>query len=151
MFEDQGVAWERRIFRAFILLVINLTLWVIVPLFVFDSISGLLLLSSLTITTTFIYTLGLTITGLQVLGALTEGMATSVPSMAGSYVASAYYVYAAVNGGTLALSTAGIGVSLDLRPLLYLMVLPFLFSAVRAPLTYLADENEAARPAPELA
>ncbi len=130
-------------------MVINLILWVIMPLFIFDSISGLLPSGSLTITTTFIYALGLTITGLQVIGALTEGMAASVPSTTGSYVASAYYIYAAVNGGTLALSTAGIGVSLDFRPLLYLMVLPFLFSAIKTPLTYLADEHEAAGPAPD--
>jgi len=119
-------------------------------LVILDSISGLLSSSSLTINTTFIYALGFVITGLQVIGALTEGMVASVPSMTGSHIASAYYVYAAVNGGTLALSTAGIGVSLDLRPLLYLMVLPFLFSAIRTPLAYLADEHEAARAAPDL-
>jgi len=97
----------------------------------------------------FIYAFGAIITGLRVLGALAEGTGASIPFVTGSYIASAYYIYAAVDGGTLALSTAGVGLSLDFRPLLYLMMLPWLFSAIRTPLAYLAEEHEAARPAPD--
>ena len=132
-------------------LVLNVTLWVIIPVFIFSLISESLPSGSLATTPTFIYTFGAIITGLQVLGALTEGTGASIPFVTGSHIASAYYIYAAVNGGTLALSTAGMGLSLDFRPLLYLMMLPSLFSAVRAPLAYLADEHEAARPAQDFA
>jgi hypothetical protein len=124
-------------------LVINVIIWVIIPSFIFSLISGLLPSTPLPIASTFIYAFGATITGLQVLGALTEGMAASVTFVTGSHIASAYYIYAAVNGGTLALSTAGIGLSLDFRPLLYLMILPSLFSAIRTPLAYLAEGHEA--------
>lgn len=150
MLEERPVTWRRRIFRAIMQLVINVILLVIIPAYVFGLISGSLPSSTLPITYTFIYTFGAIITGLQVLGALTEGMAVSVPLVTGSHIALAYYIYAAVNGGTLALSTAGMGLSLDFRPLLYLMMLPSLFSAVRVPLAYLA-EHEAARPAADFA
>lgn len=132
-------------------LVVNVIIWVIVPSYVFGLISGALPSSPLPITPTFIYAFGAAITGLQVLGALTEGMAVSIPLVTGSHIALAYYIYAAVNGGTLALSAAGMGLSLDFRPLLYLMMLPSLFSAIRTPLTYLAEEHEAARPAADFA
>lgn len=130
-------------------LVVNVIFWIIIPSYVFGLISGSLPSSPLPISSAFIYAFGATIIGLEVLGALTEGMAVSIPFVTGSCIASAYYIYAAVGGGTLALSTAGTGLSLDFQPLLYLMVLPFLFSAVKAPLAYLAEQHEAARPAPD--
>lgn len=148
MFEERPVTWRRRIFRATLRLVINMILWVIIPSLIFGFISESLP-SSPIISQTFIYAFGATITGLQVLGALTEGMGVSIPFVTGSYIASAYYIYAAVDGGTLALSTAGMGLSLDFRPLLYLTMLPSLFGAIRTPLTYLAEEHEAAKPAPD--
>jgi len=120
-------------------------------LYLLDLISGSLSSSPMPITSTFIYTFGAIIIGLQVLAALTEGMTVSVPLVTGSHIAVAYYIYAAVNGGTLALTAAGMGLSLDLRPLLYLMMLPSLFSAVRVPLAYLAEEHEAARAAADFA
>jgi hypothetical protein len=150
LFEEWRITRRRRISRAIIQLAINLVLWVIIPLVTLGLVSGSMPSNPLAITPTFIYAFGATITGLQVLGALTEGMATSIPSVTGAHIASAYYIYAAVNGGTLALSTAGVGLSLDFRPLLYLIMLPSLFNAIRAPLVYLTEEHEAARPAPDL-
>jgi hypothetical protein len=151
LFEERRITWKRRISRAIMQLVLNATLWLIMPLLIFGLISKSLPSSPLTITSTFIYAFGATITGLQVLGALTEGMGVSIPLVTGSYIASAYYIYAAVDGGTLALSTSGTGLLLDFRPLLYLMMLPSLFSAIRTPLAYLAEEHEAARPASDFA
>ncbi len=150
MFEERRITWRRRIFRAVALGVANLIFWVIMPSYVFGFVSGSLPSTPLPISLTFIYTFGAIVTALQVLGALTEGMAASVPLVTGSHITLAYYIYAAVNGGTLALTAAGMGLSLDFRPLLYLMMLPSLFSAVRTPLAYLADEHEAARPAPDI-
>jgi len=154
LFEERPVTWRRRVSRAIMRLVLNATLWVVIPSLIFGLISGLLPSGPFpreTITWTFIYAFGATITGLQVLGALTEGMGISIPFVTGSHIASAYYIYAAVDGGALALSTAGMGLSLDFRPLLYLMMFPSLFAAIRTPLAYLAEEHEAARPALDLA
>ncbi|MGD0318607.1 MAG: hypothetical protein ABSB56_02780 [Nitrososphaerales archaeon] len=151
MFEERPVTWRTRISRAITEFVINLILWVIIPSFLLGLISGSLSSSPVPITYAFIYTFGAIIIGLQVLGALTEGMVVSIPLVTGSHVAVAYYIYAAVNGGTLALTAAGMGLSLDIRPLLYLIMLPSLFSAVRVPLAYLAEEHEAARPATDFA
>lgn len=151
MFEERPVTWRRWIPRAIAQLVINLISWVIVPSLILGAISGLSSSSPLPITLTFIYAAGATITGLCVMGALTEGMALSVTFMTGSHLASAYYLYAVVNGGIIAFSAAGVSLSLDFQPLLFLILLPSLFSAVKAPLTYLAGGNEAVRPAPDLA
>jgi len=132
-------------------LVINLVFWVIVPSLIFGAVSGLSSSSPLPVTSAFIYAAGATITGLCVLGALTEGMAVSVTFVTGSHLASAYYLYAVVNGGIFAYSASGTSLSLDFQPLLFLILLPSLFSAVRAPLAYLAEGHEAVRPAPDLA
>ena len=151
MFEERPVIWRRRTSRAIVQLVINLISWVIVPSLIFGAISGLSSSSPLPITLTFIYAVGAAITGLRVMGALTEGMALSVTFVTGSHLASAYYLYAVVNGGIFAFSGTGVSLSLDFQPLLFLILLPSLFSAVKAPLAYLAEGNEAVRPAPDLA
>lgn len=96
----------------------------------------------------FIYAFGAVITGLQVLGALTEGMAVSVPFVSGSYVVSAYYIWVATSGGNLPLSAAGLAVVLSFRPIVFLLMLPSLFGALRAPLTFLLEESEVARAFP---
>lgn len=150
MTEEGRITRRRRIISAILRLIINIISWVIIPTILSNYISTAVPSSSFTLSTTLIYTFGAIITGLQVLSALTEGMAVSIPLVTGSYVAIAYYIYVAVDGGTLALTAAGIGVSLGFQPLLYLVVLPPLFSAIRAPLAYLAEEHEAAQPASDL-
>jgi hypothetical protein len=147
LFEEERVTWRGLIPSAVVQLAVNVVLWVVIPVYVLGLISELLPSSPLPITTTSIIAFGATITGLQFLGALTEGRAVSIPLETGSHIALAYYIYSAVDGGTIALSAAGRSLSLGFQPLLYLMVLPSLFSAVRVPLAYLTDEHEAARPA----
>jgi hypothetical protein len=93
----------------------------------------------------FIYAFGATITGLQVLAALTQGMAVSVPFASGSYLASAYFIWAATNGGDIAVLTGGLSVSFSFAPLVYLLMLPLFFGALRAPITFLLEESEVAR------
>lgn len=151
MFEERPVTWWRRISRAIVQLVINLIFWVIMPSLIYGAVSGLSSSSPLPVTSAFIYAVGATITGLCVLGALTEGMAVSVAFVTGSYLASAYYLYAVVNGGVFAYSASGMSLSLDFQPLLFLILLPSLFSAVRAPLAYLAEGHEAVRSASDIA
>jgi hypothetical protein len=151
LFEERPVTWRKRIYHAVVQLVINLVLWVVIPSLVYSAISGLSSSSPLPVNLTFVYAAGATITGLQVIGALTEGMALSVPFVTGSHLASAYYLYAVVNGGIFAFSAVGVSLSLEFQPLLFLILLPSLFSAVRTPLAYLAEGHEAVRPAPDFA
>jgi hypothetical protein len=131
--------------RAALVLVANLVFWILIPI----AIGGLLSKESTPTplsTPSFIYAFGAVITALQVLAALTQGMAVSVPFNTGSYIAEAYYVWAATNGGSLAISAAGTAVTFDFAPIVYLLMLPLLFNALRFPVTFLLEQSEAARP-----
>ena len=132
-----------------VLLLVNLLLLVIIPSFIYREVVGSLSSSAVPISLGLIYAFGATITTLQVLGALTEGLAVSVTFVSGSYIASAIYIWLAVDGGFLAVSQSGVNLVLSFRPLLFLLVLPSLFGAIRAPLNYLLDEHEAAKASPD--
>ena len=149
MFEGPKVTWRRRVGRAAMLLAINILFWVVIPSFIYRALAGSLPSSGILLAPAFIYAFGAIITGLQVLAALTEGMTVSVPLVTGSYIASAYYIWAAVDGGTMVVSQSGIHLTLSFQPLLFLLMLPSLFGAVRAPLSYLLEDQEAANPAAE--
>ena len=135
--------------RALYVLVVNLFLWVVIPSLIAAQLGPIFARLPLA-TLDFIYEFGAVITGLQVLGALTEGRAVSAVFSAGSYVASAYYIWAAGGGGSLTFEQSGITLTLDFRTLLFLLVLPSLIGAIRAPLKFLLEQSEAARPAREL-
>jgi len=145
----ESVPLRRRVFRAAYLLVVNATLWVLIPSVVSSALGGIL--TSLPLASlTFIYEFGALITGLQVLGALTEGRAVSVVFSSGSFVAAAYYIWAAGGGGTLSLPVSNLTITLNFRTLLFLLVLPSLVGAIRAPVTFLLDQSEAGQPARDL-
>ena len=131
----------------------NAIVWIAIPAVISSQIASIfpsIPLSNLG----FIYAFGGAITGLRVLGALTEGKALSAIFTSGSYVASAYYIWVAGGGGLVTLSVhapgAGIPTTLDFRTGLFLLVLPSLIAAIRPPLTFLLDESEAGRPARDL-
>ncbi|MDA4123875.1 MAG: hypothetical protein OK438_00300 [Thaumarchaeota archaeon] len=142
------VPLSRRVLKATLVLVLNATLWILVPSILGAFISRALPSSPLTIPL-FIYEFGAIITGLQVLGALTEGKALSIPFVSGSYVVSAYYIWVATDGGNLPLTAAGVDITLAFRPIVFLIMLPSLFGALRAPLTFLLEESEVARLVPD--
>jgi hypothetical protein len=134
-----------RIFRAALILVANLVFWILIPI----ALGGLLSKESTSTplsTPSFVYAFGAAITALQVLAALTQGMAVSVPFNTGSYLTEAYYIWAATDGGKLAISAGGLDVSFGFAPLVYLLMLPLLFNAVRFPVTFLLEQSEVARP-----
>jgi len=138
-----------RVFRAAVQLIANAIVWILVPIvissFIARSMPNIPLANP-----AFIYAFGATITGLQVLGALTEGTAVSVVFVSGGDLASAFYIWEALEGGALSITTAGITATVGFRTLLFLFMLPSLFGAVKAPLMFLLEHSEAARPAPEL-
>ncbi len=138
-----------RISKAVIAVIFNIVVWILIPSLILTQLESGLPATPLTLSNGFIYAFGITITALQAIGALTMGMAISVPFVSGSYVAEAYYIWAAVDGGLLAFDAAGMGVSLSFQPLLFLLMLAPLFNAVKAPLTYLLEQNEASRPSPD--
>ncbi len=145
----EKVSLRRRVFNASIALVLNLIVWVIIPSLISSSLAGAgssIPLGNLQ----FVYAFGAVITGLQVLGALTEGMAVSVPLISGAFVAAAFYVWEAVDGGRLSFDASGLPVTLTFQTLLFLLILPPLFNAVRVPLEFLLERSEAAMPAKEL-
>jgi hypothetical protein len=140
---------KRRVFIAIITLVTNFVLWILIPsaisFFIATTMPDLPLANL-----RFILTFGAIITGLQVLGAITDGLAISVPVFSGAYVASAFYIWEAVEGGTLSFVAAGMPVTVSLRTLVFLLVLPALFNAVRGPVEFLLEKSEAGLPAREL-
>jgi hypothetical protein len=143
--------WGYRISHALWAAVVNVALWLVIPTLIFDVISGILPSSPIPLGTTFIYSFGITITALQVLGALTVGSAISVPFKSGADIAEAYYIWSAVQGGLFSFSVQGLAVTLSFPTLAFLLILAPLFNAVRAPIAYLLDQSEASLPSPDLA
>jgi len=138
-----------RISRAVIAVLFNLVVWVLVPAFLLGQLESGLPSAPLAFSTDFIYTFGAIITALQAIGALTMGMALSVPFVSGSYIAEAYYLYSAVEGGVFSFSVYGWGITLSFPTLLFLLMLPTLFNALKAPIAYFLDQSEASLPSPE--
>jgi hypothetical protein len=149
MFEEEKVGWGRRVTRAMMLGLLNVILWIFIPTILFQYLASISPGVSIPLTPTLIYTFGAVITGLQVLGALTEGMIISVPFESGGYLATAVYIYMAVDGGILALTASGLGFVFSFQPLIFLLVLPPLYAALRTPVMYLMEYHEAARPSPD--
>jgi hypothetical protein len=145
----EEVPLRRRVLKTIAVAALNVVLWIFVPTiiasYLSQSLTGIPLVNL-----QFIYAFGLTITILQALGTLTEGKAVSVPFISGSYIASAIYIWEAVEGGVISVSTPQGAVTLSFTPLLFLFLLPSLFSAVKAPLTFLLEQSEVAREAPEV-
>jgi hypothetical protein len=136
---------SHRALRAALILVANVVLWIAIPIAMGNLLSRGSTQTPLS-TPAFIYAFGAVITGLQVLAALTQGMAISVPFNSGSYVAEAYYIWAATDGGKLAVTSGGNNVVFSFVPILYLLILPLLFNAVMIPMNFLLEQSEVARP-----
>jgi hypothetical protein len=149
LFEEERIGWGRRVTRAMMFGLLNIILWIFIPTILFQYLTSISPGVSTPLTPTLIYTFGAVITGLQVLGALTEGMIISVPFESGGYLAIAVYIYMAFDGGILALTANGFGFALSFQPLIFLLVLPPLYGALRTPVTYLMEYHEAARPSPD--
>jgi len=144
--------WTSRVLRAAVTGALNLALWILIPFYFYHLLSGTQGLSGAVsglpaFTPDYIFAFGATITGLEVMGALTAGSAISVPFVSGGYLASAYYVYPIVSGGSLAVAASGLQFSFSFEPLLYLLILPSLFSAVKQPITFLLEQTESGRAA----
>jgi len=130
---------------------LNIILYIIIPSILLQYLASIDQGINIPLTPTLIYTFGAVITGLQVLGALTEGMIISIPFESGGYIATAVYIYMVFDGGDLALTAAGHSFIFLIEPLVFLLVLPPLYGALRTPITYLLEYHEAGRPSPDTA
>src|SRR5438445_13631230 len=102
MFERTEIGWRNRVFRAAVVLTINVIIWFVLGNLLSSLITGSIPTTSFT--NSLVLTYGIVITALQTLGALTEGMALSVPFNSASYIASAYLSYLSLVGWMLSIS-----------------------------------------------
>jgi len=148
LFESREIGWRRRVWRAALVLITNVFLWFVIGNLLSSLITGSIPTTSFT--NSLVLTYGIVITALQTLGALTEGMALSVPFNSASYIASAYFTYLALDGGKLSVAVRGLRIELAFPLLLFMLVLPSLVNVVRIPLTYLLEGSEAGREAKDI-
>lgn len=127
---------RRRVAKALWALVVNVVLWIVIPYYIGTLLAGKVAGTPLTIPT-FVYEFGILFTVLDVGAAYFDGMAISVPFLSGAALLSAVYLWLVTNGGDLSVAASGVTVGLEFRLLLYLLVLPSLWAAARAPLSYL--------------
>jgi hypothetical protein len=135
---------RRRVLKAVEVVALNVVFWILIPYYAGVLLSSYAPSSPLTIPA-FVYEFGLLITVLEVGAALTEGMAVSVPFVSTVSLVSALYLWLALEGGKIAVTAAGIGIVLGFQPLLYLIIVPSLWGAARAPLSYLVRRRAAAK------
>ena len=148
MFESREIGWRRRVWRASLVLITNVFIWFVIGNLLSSLITGSIPTTSFT--NSLVLTYGIVITALQTLGALTEGMALSVPFNSASYIASAYFTYLALDGGKLSIAVRGLRIELVFPLLLFLLMLPSLINVVRIPLIYLLEGSEAGREAKDI-
>ncbi|MDE1852639.1 MAG: hypothetical protein KGI38_02695 [Thaumarchaeota archaeon] len=127
---------KKRIAKATWALVINVILWIVVPYYIGTLLAGKVGGTPLTIPI-FIYEFGVLFTILDVGAAFFDGMAISVPFLSGVAVLSAVYLWLVTNGGNLSVAASGLTISLGFTVLVYVFIVPSVWAAIRAPLSYL--------------
>ena len=148
----QKISTRRRILKASWILALNVLLWIVVPYYAGIFLSKIVPSSPITIPA-FVYEFGIVLTILEVAAALTQGMGISVPFISAAALVSALYLWMITNGGNLAVSAQGTTLVLEFQLLVYLLIVPSLWAAVRAPLSYLVHRRsiravDPANPAP---
>ncbi len=83
---------------------------------------------------------------LDVGAAFFQGMAVSGPFISGAALLSAAYLWLVTDGGYLQVTAGGTTIGLQFRLLLYVLVLPSLWAALKAPLSYLAWKGASKEP-----
>ena len=132
----KAVTTRKRIMSAVWALVVNAIFWIVIPYYVGVFLSGRVPESALTIPT-FVYEFGAIFIILEVGAAYFQGKAVAVPMISAVALLTVVYIWYATNGGVLGVEASGITIALSFRLLLYVIVLPSIWAAIRAPLTYL--------------
>ena len=130
------ITTRKRITSAAWALVVNVIFWIVIPYYVGVFLTGRVPDSALTVPT-FVYEFGILFIILEVGAAFFQGKAVAVPMISGVALLTVVYIWYATNGGILGVETSGITLALSFRLMLYVLVLPSIWAAIRAPLTYL--------------
>jgi len=130
------VPMRKRLSSSLWALVINIVLWIVIPYYI-----GMLLVGKVPETPlvlpTFIYEFGILFIILDVGAAFFQGKAIAIPFISGAAFLSAVYLWLVVNGGVLSITTSGLRLGLEFTLLVYVLVLPSIWAAIRAPISYL--------------
>ena len=132
----QTITTRKRITSAVWAFVVNAIFWIVIPYYVGVFLTGRVSDSALTVPT-FVYEFGILFIILEVGAAFYRGKAVAVPMISGVALLTVVYIWYVTNGGVLGVETSGITLALSFRLLLYVLVLPSIWAAIRAPLTYL--------------
>ena len=130
------ITTRKRITSAVWALVVNVIFWIVIPYYVGVFLTGRVPDSALTVPT-FVYEFGILFIILEVGAAFFQGKAVAVPMISGVALLTVVYIWYATNGGILGVETSGITLALSFRLMLYVLVLPSIWAAIRAPLTYM--------------
>ena len=132
---NPNVRMRKRIFSAAVALVVNVIFWIIIPYYLGVFLVGKVPETPLIIPT-FVYEFGILFIILDVCAAFFQGKAIAVPFISGAALLSALYLWLITNGGALSVSTSGISLGLGFQLLVYVLILPSVWAAIRAPLSY---------------
>jgi hypothetical protein len=136
MIYGQKITMKKRVLKATWALILNLVLWIVVPYYIGTLLAGRVPSSPLTIPS-FVYEFGIVLTILDVGAAFFEGMAISIPFVSGAALVSALYLWLVTDGGNLRFNAAGTTIALEFQFLVYLMIVPSVWSAIKAPVAYM--------------
>ncbi len=146
---EPDIPMRKRAMGAVWAFVINVIVWIVVPYYVGSYLAGKVPETPIT-SLTFVYEFGVLFIVLDVGAALFRGKAIAVPFISGAALLSAVYLWLVTNGGDLSISTSGIEISLGFTLLLYILILPSIWGAIRAPISYMLWRRAAlSRPAPQ--
>lgn len=133
---NPNVRMRKRIFSAAVALIVNVIFWIVIPYYIGVFLVGKVPETPLIIPT-FVYEFGILFIILDVCAAFFQGKAIAVPFISGAALLSALYLWLITNGGVLSVSTSGISLGLGFQLLVYVLILPSVWAAIRAPLSYL--------------
>ncbi len=133
---NPNVTMRKRVSSAVWALVLNAIIWIVVPYYIGTLLAGKVPETPLTIPT-FVYEFGILFIALDVGAAFFQGKAISVPFISGAAILSAVYLWLVTNGGVLSFSTSGMSFGLGFTTLLYVLILPSIWAAIRAPISYM--------------
>jgi hypothetical protein len=143
------VTMRRRILSAILALVVNAIVWIVIPYYL-----GMFLVRYVPDLPlgipSFVYEFGTLFIILDVGAAFFQGMAVSLPFVSGAALLSAAYLWFVTNGGSLHVVTSGLTIGLGFQLLVYLFIVPSIWAAARAPISYLiwrrAPQDEPPQP-----
>ena len=133
---NPNIPLRKRIMSAMFALIINAIFWIVIPYYIGTLLATRVPESALVVPT-FVYEFGAMFIILEVGAAFFQGKAISVPFISGAALLSAVYIWLVTNGGNLTVVASGISIGLGFQLMLYVLILPSIWAAIRAPLSYM--------------